>query len=131
MKFAYLIMAHNNPRQLNMLLELLDYEDNEMITLNTNDNKTMLVTIDNKEKLLSILHDVRELNLTDKTIFETLLQDYVHAYNSSFGMQLVELVQKYVDFYNNMQYVDHMGCIDTINKQFIEFIIDFIDNNIE
>ena len=30
MKFAYLIMAHNNPRQLNMLLELLDYEDNEI-----------------------------------------------------------------------------------------------------
>ncbi len=30
MKFAYLIMAHNNPEQLKILLKLLDYEENEI-----------------------------------------------------------------------------------------------------
>lgn len=30
MKFAYMIMAHNNPNQLNILLKLLDYEENDI-----------------------------------------------------------------------------------------------------
>ena len=30
MKFAYLIMAHNNPKQLSILLKLLDYEENDI-----------------------------------------------------------------------------------------------------
>lgn len=30
MKFAYLIMAHNNPEQLQILLHLLDYEENDI-----------------------------------------------------------------------------------------------------
>lgn len=30
MKFAYLIMAHNNPEQLKILLKLLDHKENDI-----------------------------------------------------------------------------------------------------
>ena len=90
MKFAYLIMAHDNKEQLRKLLQLLDCEENEIY-----------LHIDKKSKL----HDMQDLH-NDLHFASLHIYSLYKVYWGDISQTKCELfligqaVQKYHDYYH-------------------------------
>ena len=110
-KHAYLIMAHNNFEQLNKLLQLLDYEENDIY-----------VHIDKKSKLDKeyLLKHIKKSNV--------IFTDRVKVTWGSFSQIQAELVLLKESVKNNYEYYHLISGFDLpIRKQ--EVIHEFFSKN--
>ncbi|TYZ29824.1 beta-1,6-N-acetylglucosaminyltransferase [Selenomonas caprae] len=109
MKFAYLIMAHDNFRQLMILLKLLDSVNND-IYLHI-DKKTRYINIDMLKNcvLEAKIHVYMEYDVKWAGISQTKCQMFL----------LEQAIQKYHDYYHLLSGHDlPLHCNDTIEKFF-------------
>lgn len=96
MKFAYLIMAHNNPVQLDILLGLLDYSNNDIY-----------LHIDRKNKDIDLQHLVEKVKFATLHIYKKY--KVYHADISQTKCQIYLLNQacrKYHDYYHLISNAD-------------------------
>ena len=96
MKFAYLIMAHNNPDQLDNLLHLLDFEENE-IYLHIDKKSTILNIEEYKDCLKKAsIHVYKKYKVYHADITQTKCQTFL----------LAEACKKYHDYYHLISNAD-------------------------
>lgn len=96
MKFAYLIMAHNNPEQLNILLKMLDYKEND-IFLHI-DRKCSCISINTVQSCIkhASLHVYRKYKVYHADYSQTICQTYL----------LEEACKTYHDYYHLISNAD-------------------------
>lgn len=96
MKFAYLIMAHNNPRQLEILLELLDYNNNDIyLHIDKKNNDIDVNSLANIVKHAT-LHVYNKYKVYHADISQTKCQTYL----------LERACQTYHDYYHLISNAD-------------------------
>lgn len=96
MKFAYLIMAHNNPEQLEILLRLLDYSNNDIY-----------LHIDRKNKDIDLKHLVGNVKFATLHIYKKYRVYHADISQTKCQIYLLDhACRKYHDYYHLISNAD-------------------------
>ncbi len=96
MRFAYLIMAHNNPEQLKILLHLLDYSENEIYLHIDKKNTDILINDITQYVRCASLHIYKKYKVYHADYSQTVCQTFL----------LEEACKTYHDYYHLISNAD-------------------------
>lgn len=124
MKFAYLIMAHNNPEQLKILLRLLDHKENDIYLHIDKKNNNIPIERLKESVKFAVLHIYKKFKIYHADYSQTVCQTYL----------LRKACKTYHDYYHLISNADlplkpHDNIIsffkENAGKEFIHFEDDY------